>query len=514
MTKHEQGDPLSPILYNIALEPFLRSFTQDSQFSGYTLETLQELRIAQEPHTSVNIKFLCYADDTIVFVRDLRDLNRLNQLLHTYSQASNAKINYNKVQTLSMSDLTSLHSTRSLSVLGRATVANSLILAKCWYLLRVSPIPDEDISRIRTVISRFVNTNIFPKLSWNIFSLPKQQGGLGILDPKIQQAALYFKWIKFVLHQGNHPTTVSLCLRIHLKNSFGTPYHEIPLLLKEGRDTYKPKLLYICNLLVKPLDLIDRDFGGMSRNPQACLLLPIQAVFVSSTGSFRFPRICKDMSVSDVFMYNNELDIIQRRTIDNIDQRYRRSVNKLIRAIASGSLQIFYFFGKHCYSNTNTGVSTSLGNTSPSLFTSFIDCLKFHLPSAYNRRATHPTIPCANWLAFWSLSPTCIERNFIYRLIHRKIPHKDCLYHLLSRPGISPYCSICVVSIDSIDHFFFSCPLKYLVWQEVIREFLWPTLDIAKIRHALCSLDFSEVSYCLNPKLDGDIVLIISLSAI
>ncbi|KAG1132824.1 hypothetical protein G6F37_013329 [Rhizopus arrhizus] len=252
----KQGDPLSPILYNIALEPFLRSFTQDSQFSGYTLETLQELRIAQEPHTSVNIKFLCYADDTIVFVRDLRDLNRLNQLLHIYSQASNAKINYNKVQTLSMSgrdhssywsnslqemgipsihlpsqtepvtylgfplwqsllqrksymtrfiqelkDLTSLHSTRSLSVLGRATVANSLILAKCWYLLRVSPIPDEDISRIRTVISRFVNTNIFPKLSWNIFSSPKQQGGLGILDPKIQQAALYFKWINLVLHQ-------------------------------------------------------------------------------------------------------------------------------------------------------------------------------------------------------------------------------------------------------------------------------------------------------------------------
>ncbi|KAG1139520.1 hypothetical protein G6F37_008143 [Rhizopus arrhizus] len=134
--------------------------------------------------------------------------------------------------------------------------------------------------------------------------------------------------------------------------------------------------------------------------------------------------------------------------------------------------------------------------------------------AAYNRRATHPTIPCANWLTFWSLSLTCIQRNVIYRLIHLKIPHKDCLYHLLSRPGISPYCSICVVSIDSIDHFFFSCPPRYLVWQEVIREFLWPTLDIAKIRHALCSLDFSEVSYCLNPKLDGDIVLIISLSAI
>ncbi|ORE15539.1 hypothetical protein BCV71DRAFT_185175, partial [Rhizopus microsporus] len=95
-----------------------------------------------------------------------------------------------------------------------------------------------------------------------------------------------------------------------------------------------------------------------------------------------------------------------------------------------------YFFGKHCFPNNTCDVLTPSDNTSPSLFSSFVDCLKFRLPydksfkhfntnmfretcmSTFAPRATLPSMLCTHWMDFWSLSFTCIQRNVLYRLIH------------------------------------------------------------------------------------------------
>lgn len=86
----KQGDPLSPILYNLAFEPFLLAILQDRHFQGYMMGTART-------------KLLCYADDALVFVHDANDLTRLQLHMTRYCAASNVKSNNYKVQAFSVS---------------------------------------------------------------------------------------------------------------------------------------------------------------------------------------------------------------------------------------------------------------------------------------------------------------------------------------------------------------------------------------------------------------------------
>ncbi|KAK3808840.1 MAG: hypothetical protein JOS17DRAFT_667361, partial [Linnemannia elongata] len=49
-----------------------------------------------------------------------------------------------------------MHSSRSLSVLGRATIANALNLSRLWHLAWVTLFPTSFLSKVRQVITRFV----------------------------------------------------------------------------------------------------------------------------------------------------------------------------------------------------------------------------------------------------------------------------------------------------------------------------------------------------------------------
>lgn len=83
-------------------------------------------------------------------------------------------------------------------------------------------------------------------------------------------------------------------------------------------------------------------------------------------------------------------------------------------------------------------------------------------------------IASKNWLFFWSLALTMVQRNVIYRLINRRIPHKALLNRIFPELHSDNLCLICSSSIDSIDHFLFFCPVKIQIWQGIISEFLCP----------------------------------------
>ena len=166
-------------------------------------------------------KILCYTDDALVFVQNWNDLHRLEYHLEIYCKASNAKINYNKVEAISLSGKNTgnywinaltdikitkfttvddtvpviylgfpliqsirqrevfmarllenlrtsvkIYNTRSLSVVGKATVLNSLLLSKCWYLIRVTPLPINDIQAIVSIATQYLRKGIFPVIPW------------------------------------------------------------------------------------------------------------------------------------------------------------------------------------------------------------------------------------------------------------------------------------------------------------------------------------------------------------
>jgi hypothetical protein len=96
----KQGDPLSCILYNFAIEPLLRSILDDSNIQGYNVQQRYPTTVDRPLSPT---KLICYADDLLVFLKNQAEFIRLQFFLDHYSKASNAKINMNKVEAISLS---------------------------------------------------------------------------------------------------------------------------------------------------------------------------------------------------------------------------------------------------------------------------------------------------------------------------------------------------------------------------------------------------------------------------
>ncbi|KAG1136310.1 hypothetical protein G6F37_012114 [Rhizopus arrhizus] len=89
-----QDDPLSPILFNLALEPLLLSINQDAQMVGYRFTT------TGIPH---HVKTLAYADDICTILNNHSGYDRLQYHMHQYSNVSNAKFNQDETEAFSLS---------------------------------------------------------------------------------------------------------------------------------------------------------------------------------------------------------------------------------------------------------------------------------------------------------------------------------------------------------------------------------------------------------------------------
>ncbi|KAG1049071.1 hypothetical protein G6F43_008584 [Rhizopus delemar] len=228
-----QGDPISPVLFNLAFEPLLRRILSSPHVSGFQIPR----SVCSPPNleSRSKVKMLAYADDVVCFLNDPHEFNILHEHLNLYAKASNAKVNFNKTEAVSLSGsrlcyqriwrtpllqqqihswhdsssrepviylgfplhssiaqrdtyLTSLlskittgmqlHSHRSLSVRGRVTILNSLILSKLWHVLRILSVSKLFFKKLKSQIS----------------------GWIGVLNPHIQQSALQLRWLLPLLH--------------------------------------------------------------------------------------------------------------------------------------------------------------------------------------------------------------------------------------------------------------------------------------------------------------------------
>src|SRR6478735_9753853 len=102
----------------------------------------------------------------------------------------------------------------------------------------------------------------------------------------------------------------------------------------------------------------------------------------------------------------------------------------------------------------------------------------------------------------------------MFSFIHKRIPRKSLLHRFLPAKCTTPICSLCNIVVDSADRFIFTCPPKLAVWQDVICEFLWPTVDMQGISNVFPTLDFYPNNYCQNKTITANMVLITTLSFI
>ncbi|EIE88878.1 hypothetical protein RO3G_13589 [Rhizopus delemar RA 99-880] len=220
-----QGDPINPILFNLALEPLIRAVNDSQRIQGFLPPSLSLPTIhgpLYGPSSLQPIKVLAYTDDLLIFLRNAADFAEVQRLIQHYNQASNAKMNFDKTIAFSISGIPHLHwlpalasygitkwhdrysdepltyfgyplmqstahrrlfqdrliakitracdihKQRNLSVRGRATVLNTLILATLWHVLRVSWISLQTLQVKRRLCREFLLFRVFSPVSFNI----------------------------------------------------------------------------------------------------------------------------------------------------------------------------------------------------------------------------------------------------------------------------------------------------------------------------------------------------------
>jgi hypothetical protein len=233
-----QGDPLSPLLFNLCDEAFACSLRASP---------LRGLLAPGRP-----LRLLQYADDKLVGLRDERDIVTLHRVLDLYELASGAKINQAKSELIPLPasagdncwtflgariippgsttrylgvqiginpdpaavwqpqvDLVrstlSAWRPRRLTFQGRITVLKFLALSRIWHVAAVIPCPDNIQMALQRLSFEFLWREKFGLVRRDIACAPLHLGGLNMIDVPAQLSAYGVRNLLRLVHfaRGN-----------------------------------------------------------------------------------------------------------------------------------------------------------------------------------------------------------------------------------------------------------------------------------------------------------------------
>jgi Endonuclease/Exonuclease/phosphatase family./Reverse transcriptase (RNA-dependent DNA polymerase). len=224
-----QGDPLSPLLFDLGIEGLANVLRESITLQGIPLPLRDNMKVSM------------YADDTLVTFSSQADLNEIEAILQRYCIASGAKINKAKSEIiLFQSDntfpdlkgytlkeytkylgifigrnippnliwepilkivkmLISLWNRRNLSIQGRSLVAKTLLLSRFWYAATNQIVPKDVLDEIRKLTYDYIWQGKTAPICHEIASLSKERGGLKIMNVDLQIQALLSKWFQQLL---------------------------------------------------------------------------------------------------------------------------------------------------------------------------------------------------------------------------------------------------------------------------------------------------------------------------
>ena len=226
----KQGDPLSPLLYDIAIETLLTHLSHRGK------------------KNSEEISVIAYADDITVICNENNDLLLLNNILEKYSKDTGTVINSKKSfmisndnnidvtkttllsqipllesgttftylgidlnQNLSVDIIWSEHlrkfdlvlnqwKSRSLSLMGKIAVLNNLAFPQLIYPLQVASFDNVMSSKVNKLVREFIWNKGANLISLEKLKSPRKGGGLGLFDLDKVKNKLRWKTKLFLKH--------------------------------------------------------------------------------------------------------------------------------------------------------------------------------------------------------------------------------------------------------------------------------------------------------------------------
>ncbi|WVZ49681.1 LOW QUALITY PROTEIN: hypothetical protein U9M48_001018, partial [Paspalum notatum var. saurae] len=181
-----QGDPLSPILFNIVVD-MLAVIISRAKNNGQVKGVIPHL-------VEGGLSILQYADDTVIFLdHDLDQAKHLKMILCLFEQLSGLKINFHK------SEIFCFGQAKELATLYADLFGCKLGSYPFRYLGLSMHIPRGVLKKIKHFRSRFFwqydsHKRKYRLIKWPLICQPKDQRSLGIQNLDIQNKCLLSKW--------------------------------------------------------------------------------------------------------------------------------------------------------------------------------------------------------------------------------------------------------------------------------------------------------------------------------
>jgi hypothetical protein len=536
-----QGDPLSPILFNLALEPLLSAINQDSRINGYQFEYEAE---------KYNIKAIAYADDICTLLSTQEEYQVLKYHLNQYSLVSNAKFNQRKTEAFAINGqkdhqwqtilnddsiltyhtrhsvepfrylgfyitytiaqrnfiqeklLTKiksairLYSTRNLSLRGRVTITNTLILTKIWYCLRLLQPTQEFLKSIQSLVYGFVWQKKVPLVAFDQMCLPINRGGLGVIHPLFHLMNLQVRHLRLLFRKNQSKKIVAKLLLYHMSLIAGQ--NSCPLLSFVVPVLRNHSLNHPTSIILSMYKAFDRfdfhlDYGIMSL--ENILHLPL-SYLLQNVPTDNWIHRHKTFPANKFFYY----DVTRQRLRILVEGEYTllpRLCKKLkSQILLERTVQLKPFLLSYVLQTTSPQTHSQVDT---SLVDNFIKATRWKKYQASEYRNYHMTtlkyptmlISKISWLIFWSTEMLLQARAVWYRVLSNKIPTTAYLAQI--KTVDNPQCRLCRKNNDDLEHFLVSCPSKQDIWLDIITRYLSEyQLDLTMVYMILRFLQFPK----------------------
>lgn len=536
-----QGDPLSPLLFNLAFEPLLAYIQSSREIQGIGI-----------PGRDTAVKLSAYADDLLIYLASVDEWHWLSEALHLYGRASNAKVNLTKTVAFPMSPVpntalkTHLHSlqvqwhdhdndhaliylgfpvafskqqkkrywdglktkiqgslsaltTRSLSILGRGTLVNALALARLWHIVWVvRPTPDF-ITQLRKLIKDFM-CPFKPQAGWSVITTPRSEGGLGVIDPLTQVQAFQLKQLtNMVSDQVSWGKEIVLDIMQWKTKSL---YRLAPLLAPKECDLSKrmagypgiQRLIAAAACLPNKKDLIMND------------QLPLSTTIMATPVEWWLPVTGGDRDITV-----NTRRMEEYFALDQSDPDYDRIISKpIVAKLQDEKAQLVHDLGANKRVLTDRyiraaspppkitrgdNISTIIRETDISgdhpehceLQKATTKQLRSYLAAQElpalnpNSRVKAETGTRQQWQEFWSAKIPHHARTTWWRYKRDWLPCGSLRQHIWRH---EPACQMegCTAQDETKNHYIFQCGAKYRSWQGILQTYTtkldWPDNDL------------------------------------